>query len=145
VRPAHLEPYARPCPPDLSTFLRGLHPAELVTFGLACRCGETALLAGVSFNWEVVDAGCGACGYELSIYDPKVHGRDGWRGRNDYERPSFEVTPVACRCRMFPVLLGVAVDYGAGARSDEDFVWLAIAGRCLSCGEVRLILDVDSV
>jgi hypothetical protein len=112
--------------------------------GLSCRCGETSLFLGVSFNWEVMDAACGTCGHEFSVYDPKAHGREGWRGRNDYDRPPFEVTPQACRCRMFLFHLALAVEYREDSESDEDFVWLAVAGRCAACNETRVLLDVEA-
>jgi len=143
-RPEHLRPYARPAAPDLALFLRGQHPGPLAVFGLACRCGETSLFVGVNYNWEVVDAACGSCGHDLSLYDPRAHGRLGWRGRNDYERPPFEVTPVGCACRMFHFQVAVAACYPADAESDEDFVFLAVAGRCGACQAVRLLLDVEA-
>jgi hypothetical protein len=116
----------------------------MAAMGIACRCGETSLFVGVNFNWEVVDASCGTCGHEFSLYDPQIHGRAGWRGWNDYERPPFEVLPLACRCRMFPFQVGVAIAWGAEPESDEDFVWLAVAGRCQSCGELNLLIDVEA-
>lgn len=144
--PAHLRPYARLCPPDLSTFLRDSCPDgdELRIAGLVCPCGEPALLVGVAFNWEVVDAACGSCGHEFPLYDPKVHGWLGARGRNDYPRPPFEATPYGCMCRMMRFQLAVALRYRQPADAPEAFTFLAVAGRCVACGMANLVLDAEA-
>jgi len=143
--PRHLLPYLDDCPSEMKELLRttlgGVDTARATA--LRCRCGETNLLVGVAFNWEVVDAACPACGHEFSIYDPKHHGSTGARGKNDYARPPFESVPFGCMCRMMSFQIGVGLVFGPD-RSVEDgetFAAIAIAGRCSSCGMTNLVLD----
>lgn len=146
--PRHLQPYLRPCPDELCEALRATRPgaSRLVVAALGCRCGEESLLVGVSYNWEVVDAACAACGHELPIYDPKHHGRAGARGANDYPRPPFETVPFGCMCRMmsFQVAVGLEPDgAGAGDADPEAFLFIAVAGRCAACGMSNSIFDTE--
>jgi hypothetical protein len=143
--PGYLAPYARPSPPDLALYLQGLEEprGKLRTMGVKCRCGASALLVGVAYNWEVVDAACPECGHEFAIYDPTLHGYNALRGRNDYWRPAFESTPFGCMCRMMTFHLAVGFGFGPNARDSDDFSFIAVAGRCTTCGVPNLVLDAN--
>lgn len=150
--PAHLRPYARAPDDALADFLEasvarardaGDSTARRITasntFALVCPCGEAALLLGVAYNWDVVDLACGACGREASLFDPTAHGR----GRAELSRPPFETVPYGCMCRMMLFAPAVLLGYDARAQGPLDFVWVAVGGRCVACGEHNLALDVD--
>ena len=152
--PEHLAAYARAPDDALAQFLEAaveraraageaaaLRVSASHTFGLACPCGEPAMLVGVAYNWDVVDLACGGCGREAALYDPTRHGRLGSRGRNDYARPPFEAVPYGCMCRMMLFEPAVLLGYEADAEGAQDFSWLVAGGRCAACGVHNLIHD----
>lgn len=143
--PSHLVAYAGECAAELGDALRaalGSRRRTLVT-GIVCRCGARALFVGAAFNWEVVDAACGECGHELPIYDPVHHGRLGRARRNDYPRPPFDATPLGCMCRGMVFEPAVALAYDGESEDADDFVALAVGGRCVACGVDNVWLDVE--
>jgi hypothetical protein len=141
-------------PTELRNLIRRDYGAHTTVFALRCLCGGDHF--GVSFpddGFGTVSIKCVSCGSQRIVFDPLKHGYDGALGLNQGVGMGPSAAGACPKCKLGTFQLATGFQYSGETdileqkkldiKPEDLFDSFVLGGRCTSCGESSILIDLE--